>query len=143
MFIYSLNEIYNPSPTTEDNITLDEYPLIVYVGYLKEKFPPELEQLLTNILKALKLSFAEILIIYKEELLSKRIRNIKNLNPKKVISFGIQPQTIGFNVLNIPYEMIAFKNTRLILADDLAEINNNSSLKQKLWMELQKMFDLK
>lgn len=143
MFIYSLNEIYNPSPTSEDNITLDEYPLIVYVGYLKEKFPPELEQLLTNILKALKLSFAEILIIYKEELLSKRIRNIKNLNPKKVISFGIQPQTIGFNVLNIPYEMIAFKNTRLILADDLAEINNNSSLKQKLWMELQKMFDLK
>jgi DNA polymerase III psi subunit len=143
MFIYSLNEIYNPSPTIQENNTLVKYPLIVYVGYSKDNFPLELEQLLTNILKALKLSFTEILVVYQEELLNKRIRNIKNLLPKKVVSFGIQPQSIGFNVSNIPYEMIEFKNTRLILADDLADINNNSTLKQKLWVELQKMFDLK
>lgn len=143
MFIYSLNEIYNPNPTIQDNLPSIEYPLIVYVGYKKENFPPELELLLTNILKALKLSFAEILVVYQEDILNKRIRNVKNSTINKVVSFGIKPQNMGFNVSNTPYKMMEFKNTRLILADDLAEIKSNSSLKQKLWIELQKMFDLK
>jgi DNA polymerase III psi subunit len=143
MFIYSLNEIYNPNPIIQDNKSSIEYPLIIYVGYNKDDFPPELELLLTNILKALKLSFTEILVIYQEDILNKRIRNVKNSTINKVVSFGIQPQNIGFNVSKIPYEMMEFKNTRLILADDLAEIKNNSLLKQKLWIELQKMFGLK
>lgn len=143
MFIYSLNEIYNPNALLKSNSHSLDYPLIVFVSNSANNFPEELKKLLTNILKALKLDFSEILLIHEEMLIDQRVRNVKNKTETKIISFGIHPQKIGLNLSPIIYELIQFQDIQFILANDLEDINTDPTQKQKLWGQLQIMFGLK
>lgn len=57
-----------------------------------------------------------------------------------VISFGIEPRTLGFNIEFVKYETLQFDKMLLLVCDNIREINQNVQKKQLLWNRLQQLF---
>lgn len=143
MFIYGLNEIYNPNPKVSKNEMPENITMVVYLNIPSEHFTEELKTLLNNIFKALKTGSENVLLVFENTLEENRYRNIKSPSLKKIISFGVPPEKFGINTTPYMYEMQQIKDLKLVVSDELEVISKNQALKQKLWAELQKMFELK
>ncbi|MEP2667425.1 MAG: hypothetical protein ABJH04_00435 [Cyclobacteriaceae bacterium] len=116
---------------TEDLYVLPTPTTIVINTKWKELGEEEIE-LLTKILKSVRLSMAAVRIIEKASLDLSQWKE----KPSHLIGFGIEAPGIA------TYEVITTPETQLVLADSLAVLQGEDQLKKKLWISLKQLFSL-
>lgn len=58
----------------------------------------------------------------------------------RLISFGIPPQRLGYNLLAAPYQPLPLGNKTLLFAHTLSQVMGQPELKKPLWEALKQMF---
>lgn len=97
---------------------------------------------LTNILSACKLSLADIAILNCNGLPVETLQNEIESNAKTIILFGIDPLSIGLPI-NFPFfQLQQFNNRMYLYSPSLEEIENDKTLKMKLWNALKNLFGI-
>lgn len=101
--------------------------------FLKDDF-----ELLSKILAALKLSLDDVALLDNKAFLNMDF--IKDLNPKKIILFGINPFEIGLkDIVSNTYEIVELDKIRLMQAERFSFYHTDASKKKALWFSLQKL----
>jgi hypothetical protein len=62
------------------------------------------------------------------------------LSPKNIIAFGLTPKDIALPMLFPAFQIQSFENVKYTIAPLLEEIEQDKSLKMKLWGTLQQLF---
>ena len=93
------------------------------------------ETLLTNILKAIGLSFEDIALINQHHAGTEWPNQV---NCSKVFLFGIKPA--DYNLSTALYELTLLNNAQWLFSNTLAEIGKDKVLKGLLWVKLQEVF---
>ncbi|MEY3367478.1 MAG: hypothetical protein RI973_633 [Bacteroidota bacterium] len=103
---------------------------------------PELELFLTKILQAVQLQAAEdtcqISLDPNQQLWMSGLQ--EKIPFAQLISFGVPPAKLGYNLLAPPYQPFSFCGKTLLFAHSLSKIMQNPELKKPLWEALKKMF---
>ena len=103
-------------------------------------------QFLNNLLKACKLSLADVAIIgcFKDRPSIKLIK--QELEPREVLLFGINPVSIAVPINFPTFKIQEYDNINYLYAPALGDINQDSEdgklLKSKLWVCLKQLFQL-
>lgn len=101
---------------------------------------------LTSILKACNFNLGDIAIInaYTQPLAFNELK--ETLSAKYVLLFGIEPSEIKLPFIIPQFQVQQYAGCTIIAAPELAELNNPAPagklLKSKLWLSLQRCFDL-
>ncbi len=101
-------------------------------------------KLLENILKAIGLQISDIQRLNLQHQEMQQFWQINRVyQPQKIIGFGISPRSLGLVVRAIKYRTFSFQEIPILFSDTLAMIEKEVSLKKKLWVALQQMFEIK
>ena len=122
----------------------NEKKILIMVANAEVPFLPDTElSLLTNILSACKLSLADIAIINSYNIEHTELQNsVQQLEAKSVILFGIDPLSIGLP-LNFPqFQLQQFDKRIYLYSPALSELEQDKSLKTRLWICLKELFGL-
>jgi hypothetical protein len=102
----------------------------------------ELESFLTKILQAVQIQAAEdacrISLDPGQQLWISGWQD--HLPFSRLISFGVPPLKLGYNLLVPPYQPFSFCGKTLLFAHPLSRIMQHPELKKPLWEALKKMF---
>ena len=98
---------------------------------------------LTGILNACKLNMADVAVININQSTNNNYLNINNITrPKIKLLFGVSPQEIGLPIHFPDFQVQPFNNVTYLCAPDLKSIEENKSLKTRLWAGLKSLFQL-
>ncbi len=96
---------------------------------------------LSSILKACKMELGDInLICFKSGNCPSYQELASTFSPKNIIAFGLTPADIALPMLFPEFQIQAFENIKYTTAPLLEEIEQDKSLKIKLWGTLQQLF---
>jgi hypothetical protein len=111
----------------------DQYPFLSDAGL----------QFLTSILSACRLSLADVAIINTHKLPVEQLSaRIEELNPSKVLLFGLEPLQINLP-MNFPiFQLQAFNNRMYLQSPTLEQLEKDKTLKQRLWTCLKTLFEI-
>ncbi|MFN2457451.1 MAG: hypothetical protein ABR502_04545 [Chitinophagaceae bacterium] len=98
---------------------------------------------LTNILSACKLGITDVALVNLISFSPNKYQQIlQQLKSKKILMFGVEPVSFGLP-MNFPVFQIQNFDKRIYLhAPTLSEIENEKTLKTKLWTSLKALFSL-
>ena len=121
--------------------------IVVLLNDQDNKFISEANlSFLLNIINACKLTTDDIAIVNMANTLVDYTQLKSTLSPTVVLSFKVQPKTIGLNVEAQNYQTFLHDNCTWLCAASLDELNGNTSEKKlekvKLWNALKKIFNL-
>ena len=135
LYIVSENEKAESTPLP----TSQAHTLILCTKAAKQD---NLSTLLRNILNAVKLDLQnDILINYKTDEESHSLAEWRTKAPiRHILLFGIPPQQLDIQNDIPKYQPTPIEEINFLVADDLAAINTDKSLKKALWMALQKIY---
>lgn len=151
-----LADLY-PNALIESTITtsVPDFQPVIYLGNHEKKilllvtnnnfpFLPDNElSFLTNILSACKLSLADVAIMniakWKPDEVEKAI---VQLGSKNIILFGIEPLSAGLPINFPPYQLQHFNKRTYLCTPVLQDLENDKSLKLKLWNCLKVLFSI-
>lgn len=95
---------------------------------------------LNNILKALDLDVANVLLASEQFIMCNHLFVLQKYIPlKNILLFGILPQQVGINFDLEKYNLNHINGLKVVLADSISTVELNQDLKKKLWSNLQKM----
>lgn len=97
---------------------------------------------LTTILAACKLGIGDIAIVNHHTTNDTAIQNIINSETKNVLSFGVDPLSIGLPINFPQFQVQQFNKRTYLYAPALSEIENDKTLKSKLWNALKVLFGI-
>ena len=129
---------FTKQPDTLGNF---EKQILVIVNNEGNNHLPETDlEFLINILKACSLGIKDIRIlnINNNEILPAQI--ISNLNPLKVLFFGVDLSSFELPLQFPDFQVQAYDGIVFLSAPSLNEISSSADVKKKLWQSLQKMF---
>lgn len=99
---------------------------------------PENRKTLGQILNAIKYNLEDSCLLILEENESISINSIaKQYDIKKIISFGISPKDLGFQIAAGAYRMIEMEKLRLVFSHKIGDLNTDKQKKIKLWNTIQ------
>jgi len=117
--------------------------ILVIVSHQTLPFLPDEElSFLTNVLAACKLSMADIGIINNYKIEPTDLLNMIQSEAKNVLLFGIEPLTIGLPINFPPFQLQPFNNRTYLHAPALSQIENDKTLKARLWSSLKVLFGI-
>jgi DNA polymerase III psi subunit len=117
--------------------------IIVIVSHQTLPFLPDEElNFLTNILGACKLSMADIGIVNNHGAEQSDLQNIIHSEAKQVLLFGTEPLAIGLPINFPPFQLQPFNNRTYLHAPALSQIENDKTLKARLWSALKVLFGI-
>jgi hypothetical protein len=122
----------------------NQQQILIVVDYSSAVHLPDEElSFLTNMLTACKLSLGDVAIVNMNNYKSANGNEIlAYFNSKKVLLLGIEPLAFGLPV-NFPhFQVQAVAASTYLFAPVLEEIRTDKLLKSKLWVSLQRIFDL-
>ncbi len=99
--------------------------------------------LLSNITKALGLDLQRdvYLLTLDGDASAYLYRHETDTAPSYVLSFGIAPQRLGFDIRSLLYTPISLLSAKHLFVDKLADIAQDQSRKKQLWTTLQHLFN--
>lgn len=103
---------------------------------------PELQTLLTNILKAASFELTKDALLLKVTVQDgiSLAAIYQEQEIQHILVFGLSPQNVGLNWTLPPYTPYVFDGKNYLFADELATLNTNKALKGKLWNCLKTLF---
>jgi hypothetical protein len=100
-------------------------------------------QFLTNILGACRLSLADVAIVNNYSLsLAQLQAAIDSLEPQIFILFGVTPEELDLPILFPPFQVQSFNKRTYLSGPSLAQLEQDKTQKQKLWMSLKQLFGI-
>ncbi len=133
-----------PEPATTRFLGNNKKNILVMVNHEQMPFLPDTElNFLSSILGACKLSLADIAVVnFHPDGASKVPQTFGQLEPQKVLLFQVDPLSIGLPI-NFPWFQVQdFDKRKYLYSPSLTEIEQDKTLKQKLWNSLKNMFDI-
>ncbi len=97
---------------------------------------------LTNVLKACKLSLAEVAIVKWPMVEKNYFELFQTLECKTVLLFNIDPISFGLPINFPPFQIQPHNKLTFLYAPSLSEIENNIDLKKRLWTSLKILFNV-
>jgi hypothetical protein len=117
--------------------------ILVIVANPSVPFLPDEEfNFLTSILAACKLSIADIGIINYTNTELANLQTLINSESKNVLLFGVEPLTIGLPINFPAFQLQSFNSRTYLYAPQLLQIENDKTLKGRLWSALKIMFGI-
>ncbi|MBS1574344.1 MAG: hypothetical protein JST09_03485 [Bacteroidetes bacterium] len=118
--------------------------ILVAVNNNNVSFLPENELLLlTNMLNACKLTLADVAIINLATINDHSYKTIfEHFNSNIILLFGTDPSLFHLPVSFPHFQVQSFNNYTFLFTPALGEIQNDKILKSKLWVCLQRIFNL-
>lgn len=117
--------------------------ILLIVSHEKIPFLPDYElHFLTNILAACKLSMADIAIINQQQADEMQMQKIIRTQAKTVLLFGTEPLSIGLPISFPAFQIQHFDKRTYLHAPSLTQIENDKTLKTKLWNALKALFQI-
>jgi hypothetical protein len=113
----------------------------VLIGFEGNELSEEHKDLLFKILGAVGCSLKDIALINSTEIEAIPLSSIFELNPTKIILFGLFHHDIMTRKKN-NYEITQEGEIEYLFADDLGQISENVALKKSLWSALQVLFNI-
>jgi len=114
---------------------------LILVNHTEGKLNEKQSAFLSAILKACKMELHEVnLKCCKSNSCPPYQELAATLSPKNVIAFGLTPTDIGLPMLFPTFQIQSFENVKYTIAPLLEEIEQDKSLKMKLWGTLQQLF---
>ena len=135
----------NPETSAYKILGNNQRKVTVIVNYPQEAFIPEEDlQVLTKMLGACKLNLGDIALI-NNATLTAEIEKIKDqLQPEKVLLFGVSPSEIGLPISFPEYKQQNYAGTVFVSAPSITRMNGetdeNKLIKRKLWQCLKPLF---
>ena len=114
--------------------------LVLFENPQDETLPKSQEVFLGKILHAVNLNFDDIALINVAGLEDALMEQINHFNAFINISFGVKNPIILFKPHTVPYKIFRESDKVFLLADDLAEIENEKEKKVSLWNSLKSLF---
>lgn len=113
---------------------------LVFVNEINENT----HALLTKILGAVQLSSENYLIIDQSQHPEIKVNNVANsfTEVKFIIAFGLNANQLGLNSIDLKYRSFPCGNYKVLFADDLTNIANEAKLKNALWQQLKKQYNV-
>jgi hypothetical protein len=132
-----------PEPKQLKYLGNNQKNIIVIVSHESIPFLPDGElTFLSNVLAACKLSIADIGIINSYDVDQPDLQNIINTEANKVLLFGVEPLSIGLPINFPAFQLQPFNGRTYLHAPVLSQIENDKSLKTRLWTSLKTMFGI-
>lgn len=101
-------------------------------------------EFLTGILKACKLTLADVAIINFSRTGIKNYQELdQEVKPGCIISFGVSGATLDLPFHVPDFQVQSFDQKKYLLSPSLSDLQANKDLKTKLWEALKILFDLK
>lgn len=97
---------------------------------------------LTNVLAACKLSMADVGIVNNHGAEQNDLQNLINAEAKQVLLFGVEPLAIGLPINFPPFQLQPFNNRTYLHAPELSEVEDDKTLKARLWSALKVLFGI-
>jgi DNA polymerase III psi subunit len=122
----------------------NEKNILIIVANAEVPFLPDTElSLLTNILSACRLSLADIAIINSYNIDHTELHNsIQQLEARSIILFGTDPLSIGLPINFPQFQLQQFDKRIYLYGPALSELEQDKSLKTRLWGCLKQLFGL-
>ena len=122
----------------------NEKKIMVIVAYEGMPFLPDPAfNFLTNILSACKLSIADIAIVNKTSMDPSLLPPLmEELEARHVLLFGAAPLTIGLPINFPQFQLQQFNKRTYLYSPTLEELENDKTIKMKLWNCLKAAFGL-
>jgi hypothetical protein len=134
-----------PAPETKQLKYLgnNQKNIIVIVSHHTVPFLPDGElSFLTNVLAACKLSMADIGIVNNHGADPSGLQNMIHLEARNVLLFGVEPLVIGLPINFPPFQLQPFNHRTYLHAPALSQIENDKTLKARLWTALKVLFGI-
>jgi hypothetical protein len=117
--------------------------ILVIVSHQSIPFLPDGElSFLTNVLAACKLSISDIGIVNNYNLDQADLLDMINAEAKNILLFGVEPLSIGLPINFPTFQLQQFNSRTYIHAPALSTIENDKTLKAKLWGSLKNLFGI-
>lgn len=117
--------------------------ILVIVSHSSVPFLPDSElNFLTNVLAACKLSLADIAIVNHQNIDTTEIQNIIHAETITILLFGVEPLSIGLPINFPQFQLQPFNNRKYLFTPELSAIENDKSLKTRLWSVLKVLFGI-
>lgn len=118
--------------------------ILIAVDNKNADFLPDNDlSLLTNMLNACKMALADVAIINLNTIHNPSYKNVfENFNSNIVLLFGTDPSQLQLPVSFPHFQVQSFNNYTFLFTPALSEIQNDKILKSKLWVCLQRIFNL-
>ena len=117
--------------------------ILVIVSHPTVPFLPDEElSFLTNVLAACKLSMADIGIINNHGAEQSDLQNLIHSEAKQVLLFGVEPLVIGLPINFPSFQLQPFNNRTYLYAPALSQIEDDKTLKARLWSALKVLFGI-
>lgn len=114
----------------------------ILIVHEEPELTPSIMDMLVKMVNACGHSMTEIGLVKAEDLENRSMEDFNSLNAHTVLKFGRVKHLI--NSIPAPtYEVYTEEETEYIFADSLSAISEDTELKKKLWLALQKLFKLK
>jgi len=118
----------------------NEKKVLVLVSHSIHDLDSKDNILLFNILKAIKLTLNDIVLI---EYTSTSIQYLwRVFDIEKCISIGLNAKQIGFQSNFVQYSIFNIRNIAFMMSESAEVLNNHKKHKEKLWISLKKMFSI-
>lgn len=117
--------------------------ILIIVSHQTVPFLPDEElSFLTNVLAACKLSMADVGIVNNHGAEQNDLQNLINAEAKQVLLFGVEPLAIGLPINFPPFQLQPFNNRTYLHAPELSEVEDDKTLKSRLWSALKVLFGI-
>lgn len=135
----------------DENLTLEEENDLIFEGHFEKgilviyegsHLEPELREFLFKILGAVGCSLKDVALTSSESVEEVELKRIEDLNPHKILIFGKLNHELS-KIKKQHYEIQNEEGIEYLFADDLKEINSNTTYKKALWAKLQILFSIK
>jgi hypothetical protein len=122
----------------------NEKKILIIVANAAVPYLPDSELgLLTNILSACRLSLADIAIINSYNMEHTELqKSIQQLEAQSILLFGIDPLSIGLPINFPQFQLQQFDKRIYLYGPELSELEQDKSLKTRLWSCLKQLFGL-
>jgi len=134
--------LIEPSILLQQSVGENKKGLLVVI--FEEETRSELLPFLTKILGAVQYDLARdaqtVNITDKTVFSLMNLCNYAEKEINQVLFFGQSPKQVGLNLSVQKYQPVAVGGKRILFADDLAVIHDDTELKKALWASLQAMF---
>jgi hypothetical protein len=114
--------------------------IVFIVSHSSVPFLPDNElAFVTNILGACKLSLADIAIVNRNNVNQEELELLTS-KAKVILLFGTEPLSIGLPINFPPFQLQPFNARTYLYSPSLSELENDKTLKVKLWNCLKNLF---
>lgn len=137
------NSVALPGSKSFNYLGNNQKKILVIVSHQYVPFLPDGElDFLTTILAACRLSIADIAIVNYCNADQRELQNLIDTQAKNILLFGIDPPSIKLPINFPQFQLQQFDKHTYLHAPTLAELENDKSLKLKLWNSLKQLFGL-